>query len=461
MSTGPGGGPGYHGNGGPGHHKPGHHGPGHHGDGGPGYYGNGYPAPAAPIGTAGTVPLGSGSVVIYPTGAYSWTNETANHTAPVVPTRTKTEVVIPTDSEPSMTYIVTEVGQPSSQPTPTSTAAPAGNAGSRAKIPSGLQFWCTMLLMMSTFLQGALASPNSGSAIKRQDDPVDVPDNIDSDDNNIVTASGSESEDDSQDDGTRDLKAQVLSVQDTFTDFYASAVPDSDLGVTLVQAAAEAVCNASRQAIQEHPDDWTHREDVVMSLIGECSDSINSFSYNGADEFDTKPQGRLLLRLGSSWVCSQFISLVLEEEEDAVDAICDNVQKPCSEDLLNDDDNCGRCGNQVCLFSPSHSSLTSFLLSLERNANVIPNSVLQVPPALTVAAPLPPAKRPPARPSRLAPQANPASASPRPKTTLTTATATTAAPCALASVTATPAAIVRAEKYARSIRAVEEMSVCL
>jgi hypothetical protein len=124
---------------------------------------------------------------------------------------------------------------------------------------------------------------------------------------------------------------------DLFTEYLAGKISTPELAGNLVDELAEAVC--------DHATGVLITKAFGVDLVEACVAAIDV--AGGVAALGTlQPEIEFAAVLGSGILCNLLVSEALPGIGALTDAIC-KQEKPCSENLQTDVNNCGRCGNTV------------------------------------------------------------------------------------------------------------------
>ncbi|OCK75853.1 hypothetical protein K432DRAFT_396920 [Lepidopterella palustris CBS 459.81] len=124
-----------------------------------------------------------------------------------------------------------------------------------------------------------------------------------------------------------------------FAEYLAGKITTPELADNLVDEIAEAVC--------DHAVGVVITKTLGVDLVEACVAAIDvagSLAALGT----LQPEIEFAAVLGSGILCNLLVSEALPGISELTDAICKH-QKPCSEDLLTDINNCGRCNNTMAV----------------------------------------------------------------------------------------------------------------
>lgn len=135
----------------------------------------------------------------------------------------------------------------------------------------------------------------------------------------------------------RELTPGWKQFADLFAEWLADKISNPELADNLVDVLAEAVC--------DHAVGVAITDALGVDLVEECVAAIDI--AGGLAALGTlQPEVEFAAVLGSGVLCNLLISDALPGIGQLTDAIC-SQEKPCSEDLLTDVNNCGQCNNTV------------------------------------------------------------------------------------------------------------------
>jgi hypothetical protein len=150
-----------------------------------------------------------------------------------------------------------------------------------------------------------------------------------------------------------------------FAEYLAGKIGNPEFGDNLVDELASAVC--------DHGAGVIINKAIGADLVEECVAAI--YTANAV----VAPELEFLSVLGAGILCNLIVSDALPQIGELTDAICHH-EKPCSEDLLTDPNNCGSCGNVVCFPFPFSLFPPPYPTQQHRtnHSSVLPESVQMV-----------------------------------------------------------------------------------